>query len=148
MGLYETIEADMKQALKNGDSLRLSVLRLLVSELRTREIEKKVKRLEEPDILQTIQRQIKQRKDSIEQFGKGARQDLVDKESGELKVLEGYMPKQLSEAEVLEAIKSAISETGAAAKSDAGRVMKLIMEKLRGKADGKLVNQLVMGLLK
>lgn len=144
--LYQKIEADMKHALKEGNAIRLSCLRMALSAIKTLEIEKK--NLEEADILQIIQRQIKQHKESIEQFEKGKRPDLADKEAKELKILEGYMPKQLSEEEILTIIKEAISETGVVAKSDAGRVMKAVMDKVRGKADGKVVNQLVMGLLR
>ncbi len=146
--LYQKIEADMRRALKEGDALTLSVLRMLISAIKTSEIDKKIKKLEEGDILQILQRQIKQHKDSIEQFEKGKRQDLVDKEAKELKILETYMPKQLSNEEILAVIKEAISETGTTMKSEVGKVMKVAMEKLKGKADGKVVNQLAMELLK
>lgn len=148
MSLHKTIEEEMKKALKGGDSLKLSVLRMVVSAIKTLEIEKKVKELAEGDILEIIQRQIRQHRESIAQFEKGKRQDLVDKESRELRILEAYMPKQLSEEELLIIIKTTISETGAVAKSEAGKVMKAVMEKAKGKVDGKVVNQLVMGLLK
>lgn len=138
----------MKRALKEGDSTRLSCLRMLIAAIKTAEIDRKVKSLEESDILQLLQRQIKQHKESIAQFEKGKRQDLVDKETLELKILEAYMPKQLEESELVAIIKEAISETGAATKSDVGRVMKAVMEKVRGRADGKLINQLVQGFLK
>lgn len=144
--IYQKIEADMRRALKEGDSIKLSCLRMLLAAIKTLEIEKV--KLEEADILQIIQRHVKQHKESIEQFEKGRRQDLVDKEAKELKILEAYMPKQLNEDEVLAIVKEAISETGAATKSDAGKVMKLVMEKVRGRADGKVVSQLVMGLLR
>lgn len=148
MGLHKTIEEEMKRALKEGDPLKLSVLRMVVSAIKTLEIEKKVKELAEADILEIIQRQIKQHKESIDQFEKGKRQDLVDKESRELRILEAYMPKQLDEKELLDIIKATISETGATGKDEGGKVMKAVMEKVKGKADGKVVNQLVMGLLK
>ena len=104
--------------------------------------------VEEAEIIEIIRRQAKQRKESIEQFGKGNRPDLADKEAQELKVLESYMPQQLGEAELLEIIKDAIAETGASAKSDIGKVMKAVMEKVKGRADGSSVNKLVSGLLK
>ena len=148
MTLYENINQDMKNALKQGDAVKLSALRMLVSAIKLQEIDKNVKALDEADIVQTVQRQIKQHKESIEQFEKGKRQDLADKEIRELKVLEAYMPQQLSQDEVLAIVKAAVAETGAAAKSDAGKVMKIVMEKVKGKADGKTVSQLVMGLLK
>jgi len=148
MGLCQKLEDDMKAALKEGDSVKLSVLRMLVSDVKMIAIKKNVKEAEDPDILQTIQRHIKQHKESIEQFMKGSRQDLVDKEAKELKILETYMPKQMSEDEVIGVIKDAISATGATTKAEMGKVMKVVMEKVRGKADGKMVNQLIMGLLK
>lgn len=148
MDLYQKIEEEMRRSLKEGDSVKLSVLRMLISAIKTLEIDKKVKRLEEPDILQLIQKQVKQHKESIEQFEKGKRQDLVDKETKELKVLESYMPKQLSDDEVMSLIKEAISETGATTKSEVGKIMKVVMEKVKGRSDGKTVNQLAMKLLK
>lgn len=147
MGLYEQIETDMKRALKEGDAIKLSCLRMLIAAIKVAVIDRKVKNLEEADILQLIQKQIKQHKESIEQFEKGKRQDLVDKEARELKILELYMPINLSEPEILAIIKEAISETGAQAKSDAGKVMKVVMDRVRGRADGKIINQLVLGLL-
>lgn len=144
--LYRKIEADMKHALKEGDAIKLSCLRMALSAIKTLEIEKKD--MEEADVLQIIQRQIKQHKESIEQFEKGERPDLADKEAKELAILEAYVPKQLNEDELLTIIKGVISETGAAAKSDAGRVMKAVMDKVRGRADGKVVNRVVMSLLR
>ncbi len=147
MNLYQRIESDMKAALKEGDSIKLSVVRMVISAVKTFAIEKNIKQPEETDILQIIQRQIKQHKESIESFEKGKRQDLADKEARELKILEAYMPQQLSEEELLVLIKEAISETGATSKSEVGRVMKIVMEKVKGRSDGKTVNQLVMRLL-
>ena len=148
MGLYEKIETDAKRALKEGDAARLSVLRMLLSAIKTFELEKQGGAVEEADVLEIIKRHIKQHKESIEQFAKGKRQDLVDKETKELKILEAYMPKQLEEAQVLNIIKETIQETGFTTKADVGKVMKLVMAKVKGNADGKLVNNLVMGLLK
>jgi len=148
MGLCQKLEDDMKAALKEGDSVKLSVLRMLVSDVKMVAITKNVKEVADPDILQTIQRHIKQHKESIEQFTKGSRQDLVDKEAKELKILEAYMPKQMSEDELIGVVKDAISTTGATTKADMGKVMKVVMEKARGRADGKVINQLIMGLLK
>jgi len=148
MELHRRLEDDMKAALKEGDSIKLSVLRMVVSAVKTLQIEKNVKAAEETDILQILQKQVKQHRESIEQFEKGKRQDLADKEIKELKILESYMPKQLSEEEVTAIVKEAIAETGAVAKSDMGKVMKQVMDKVKGRADGKVVNQAVMRLLK
>lgn len=148
MDLYERIRSDMVVALKGGDQTSLLVLRMVVSAIKQFEIDKNVKSPAEADVLQIIQRMIKQHKESIEQFKNGNRQDLVDKEAVELKVLEAYMPEQLGEAELEKIVKDAVSETGAATKADLGKVMKAVMEKARGRCDGKLINQLAMKFLK
>ncbi|MBN1526658.1 MAG: GatB/YqeY domain-containing protein [Candidatus Omnitrophica bacterium] len=148
MTLYEKINQDMKDALKQGDAVKLSALRMLIAAIKLQEIDENLKALDEDDIVQIVRKQVKQHKESIEQFEKGKRQDLADKELKELKVLETYMPQQLSQEEVLAIVKAALAETGAVARSDAGKVMKIVMEKVKGKADGKAVSQLVMSLLK
>ena len=148
MNLYKRLEDDMKGALKGGDTIKLSVLRMVISAVKMLEIEKNIKEPDEADVLQILQKQIKQRKESITQFEKGNRQDLVDKEAAELKILESYMPKQLSEEELTAVIKDAIAETGAAVKADMGKVMKVVMGKVAGKADGKSVNQILLRFLK
>jgi uncharacterized protein YqeY len=144
MSLYEKIESDMKTALKEGDTLKLSVLRMLIAAARQVQINKNSKSVTESDMLQVLQRHIKQHKESIAQFGNGNRQDLVDKELAELKILEAYMPEQMSEEELKSIIKAAIAESGAKTKSEMGKVMKLVMEKTKGAGDGKLISQLVM----
>jgi uncharacterized protein len=148
MELYEKIEADMRSSLKEGNAGKLSVLRMLVAAIRQFEIDKNVKAPAEADVLQIVSRQIKQHKESIEQFNKGSRPDLAEKEAAELKILEVYMPAQMSEADLLTLVRAAISESGAVTKAETGKVMKLVMEKAKGKADGKTVNALVMKLLK
>lgn len=147
MSLYEKIESDMKTALKEGNALKLSVLRMLVAAGRQVQIDKNSKSVTEPEMLQVLQRHIKQHKESIEQFKKGNRQDLADKELSELKILEAYMPEQMGEEELKSMIKAVIAESGAKTKSEMGKVMKLVMERTRGACDGKLVSQLVMGSL-
>lgn len=148
MDLYKRLEEDSKVALKAGDSVKLSVLRMLLSSIKMLEIEKNIKTPSDSDVLPILQRHIKQHKESIEQFKKGNRQDLADKEEKELKILSGYMPEQMTEGELLGIVKDAVAQTGAVAKSDMGKVMKVVMEKARGKADGKVINQLVMRFLK
>lgn len=147
MSLYEKIESDMKTALKEGDAIKLSVLRMLVAAARQVQINKNSKSVTEPDMLQILQRHIKQHKESITQFGNGNRQDLVDKELAELKILEAYMPEQMSEEDLKAIIKAVITESGAKTKSEMGKVMKLVMERTKGPCDGKLISQLVMGSL-
>ena len=148
MTLYEKIAGDMKSALKGGEAGKLSVLRMLVAAIKQFEIDKNVKAPAESDVLQILSRQIKQRKESIEQFTGGNRPDLAEKEEAELKMLEAYMPAQLDEDELREIVKAALAEAGASTKADMGKVMKLVMEKAKGRTDGKTVHQLVMKFLK
>lgn len=148
MELYKKLESDMRTALKGGDAVKLSVLRMLISAIKMLEIEKNLKSPKDEDVFPILQRQIKQHKESIDQFEKGNRKDLADKEREELKILESYMPAQLGTEELLAMVRAAISETGAVAKSDMGKVMKAVMEKSKGRADGKTINQIVMQLLK
>ena len=148
MNLYERLDSDVKKALKEGNSLKVSVLRMVLSVIKTLQIEKNIKSLDDDSVIQILQRNAKQHRESIEQFGKGGRQDLVDKESSELKILDEYLPKQMTEEELRALVKTAIADTGAVLKSDTGKVMKAVMEKAKGKADGKTINKLVGELLK
>ncbi len=148
MSLYEKIESDMRTALKKSNALTLSVLRMLVAAVRQAQINKDSKPVEDTDVLQMLQRQIKQHKESIVQFENGKRQDLADKELAELKILEAYMPEQISEEELRVIVDTAIAESGAKIKSDMGKVMKLVMEKTKGSCNGKIISQMVMGSLK
>ena len=148
MSLYERLDADAKRTLKEGNSLKVSVLRMVLSAIKTLQIDKNIKSLDDDAVIQILQRHVKEHRESIEQFGKGGRPDLVEKESAELKILEEYLPEQLSEEELMSIVKAAISEIGAVTKADTGKVMKAVMEKAKGKADGKMRNKLVGGLLK
>jgi uncharacterized protein YqeY len=148
METYEKIESQMKDSMKQRDSLTLSVLRMVIAAIRNAEIVKKVKKLEEPDVIQVIQKIVKEHRESITQFEKGGRADLVDKETRELAVLQRYVPKEMDPDELKSIIKAAVLESGFSLKSDAGKVMKIAMEKLKGKADGKIVNNIVLSLLK
>lgn len=148
MTLYERIDGDVKRSMKEGDALKLSVLRMALSAIKSLMIDKNLKTLDDDGVAQILQRQVKQHRESIDQFTKGGRSDLADKEKAELKILEEYLPKQMSEEEVAAVIKAAMAETGAVTKADTGKVMKVIMEKTKGKADGKMVNQMVQQLLK
>ncbi|MBU0895621.1 MAG: GatB/YqeY domain-containing protein [Candidatus Omnitrophica bacterium] len=147
MSLYEKIESDMRTALKESNALTLSVLRMLVAAIRQAQMNKNSKSVEDTDVLQMLHRHIKQHKESIVQFENGKRQDLVDKELAELRILEAYMPEQISEEELKNIVNTAISESGAKTKSDMGKVMKLVMDKTKGSSDGKIISQMVMGLL-
>ena len=142
MGLRENIDADVKNALKSGAKEKLSTLRMLNAALKNKQIDKR-RPLTEEEVIETVRSLIKQRKDSIEQFTKGGRQDLADKESAEVAVLETYLPKQLSREEVEALVQDAIASTGAQGAKDMGKVMKALIPALGGRADGKLVSELV-----
>lgn len=140
--LKQKIEEDLKESLKNRDSIKVSTLRLLKSAIKNSEIEKK-QELGDDDIISAIRRQIKQRQDSIQEFEKGARRDLVDKETLELNILKGYLPKQLDAGQIASIVQESIKETNASTIKDMGVVMKAVMEKTRSSADGRLVSELV-----
>lgn len=143
MTLVEQISRDITEAMKARDSGRLSALRMLKAALMNSEVAKG-RALEEGESQQVLTSLIKQRRDSIEQFKSGGRQDLVDKESAELVILERYAPPAASVEEVEAAVQAAITETSASGPKDMGRVMKAVMSALAGKsADGKVVNELV-----
>ncbi len=146
MALLDQIQKDLKEAMKAKDSVRLGTLRLVLTAIKNKE--KEVKReLEEKEVLQIISNQIKQRKDSVEQYRKGGREDLASKEEQELKILQSYMPEQLSEAELEKLVMETIQEVGATTVKDLGKVMKVIMPRVAGRADGKVVNQMVRSRL-
>ena len=143
MALIDDITASIADAMRQHDPVRLSSLRMLKAALVNREVERG-HALDAPESLQVVTALVKQRKDSIDQFGKGGRQDLVDKETAELRVLETYLPAAADPAEVERAVAEAIQETGASSPKDMGRVMKAAMAKLAGQSvDGKTVNDLV-----
>jgi uncharacterized protein YqeY len=144
--LKKRIDQNMKEALKNRDSLTLNVLRMLKSEIRYKEIEKGSE-LSDDDVISVLSSAVKRRKDSIQQFEKGGRDDLASKEKEELEVVTKYMPEQLGDEELSQIISLAIGEEGVTGPSDLGRVMKLVMPKVRGRADGKKVNQMVSSQL-
>jgi len=143
MSLSEQIQKDIVTAMKAKDELRLSVLRMVKSALQLKEVEK-MRALDGPESIQLLQTLAKQRKESIDQFAKGGRQDLVDKETSELKILESYLPAGASAAEMDAAISKAIADTGATSMKQMGAVVKAAKEALTGKAvDGKALSDLV-----
>ncbi len=146
MSIIKKIDEDLKKALKGGDKLKVTVLRGLKSDIKYRQIDKG-EELTEDDVLGVLQGAAKKRRDSIEQFKLGKRDDLVDKESTELDIIKGYLPEQLSEDKIRELIAESIKETGADSPKMIGLVMKDLMPKIKGKADGKLVNKLVSEML-
>ncbi len=142
--IKEKIESAFKQALKNGDKAVVSTLRMLKAAIYNKQIENRGKELRDEEILKIIGKQVQQHQDSIEQFKKGKRQELVEKETKELQILKAYLPKQLSTEEITSVVKEIIAEVGAKERSDLGKVMKLAMEKLAAAADGKLVSQIAL----
>jgi uncharacterized protein YqeY len=147
VALIDEITASIADAMRQHDPVRLSALRMLKAALVNREVERG-RALDVPESQQVVTALVKQRKDSIDQFGKGGRQDLVDKETAELRVLETYLPAAADPALVERAVAEAIEETGASSAKDMGRVMKAAMAKLAGQSvDGKTVNDLVRAKL-
>lgn len=146
MGLRDKIDADTKAALKSGAKDKVSTLRMLNAALKNKQIDKR-RPLTEEEVIETVRSLIKQRKDSIEQFSKGGRQDLVDKETAEVAVLETYLPQQLAREELEVMVRDAISQTGAQGARDMGKVMKALIPMVGGRADGKLVSELVKNAL-
>jgi uncharacterized protein YqeY len=143
MSLNDKVAAEITAAMKSKDAARLSALRMLKAAIMNKGVEKG-RDLEDAEILQVVSSLVKQRRDSIEQFSKAGRSDLVEKETGEIAVLEAYLPPAASAAEIDEAVAAAIAETGASSPKDMGKVMKVVMPKLAGKnADGKVVNEAV-----
>ncbi|MCG3147789.1 MAG: putative protein YqeY [Verrucomicrobiae bacterium] len=145
--LTDQIAADLKQAMLAKDAARLSTLRMLKAAIEYHKIEKKQESLTDADVTGVIKKQIKQRQDSIEGFEKGGRTELADKEKAELLVLKSYLPDELSPAQVEEIVKTVIAEVGATSKADMGKVMKAVQAKTAGRADNRLVSQLVAGQL-
>lgn len=143
MSLLERLNNDMKQAMKNKEKDKLSVIRMVKASLQNEAIKLGTKELSEEVELTILSREVKQRKESLHEFDKAGRQDLVDKLHAELAIVELYLPEQLSEEELSEIVKETISEVGATSKAEMGKVMAAIMPKVKGKADGSLVNKLV-----
>jgi len=142
MGLEERLVDEMKQAMKTNDKLRLSTIRMIRTAIKNKEIEQR-KKLDDDIILKVIQGMVRRGEESIEQFKLGGRMDLVEKETKEAEILKSYLPKPLSQEEILKIIDQTIEETHALSLKDLGKVMKSVMPKLGGKAEGALINQLV-----
>jgi len=147
MSLEQSLGADIVAAMKAKDPTKLTALRMLKTALTNKSIEKG-RALEGAEELQIVSMLVKQRRDSIEQFTKGGRKDLADKEQAEIAVLDGYLPASASDDEIAAAVAAAIAETGAASAKDMGKVMKVLMPKLAGQVvDGKAVNEQVKARL-
>jgi uncharacterized protein YqeY len=144
--LRESIANDMREAMKAREQVRVGTLRMLMTAVKNSEVEK-LHDLSDDEVIEVIAREAKRRCESIEAFEKGGRADLVEKESGELAVLEAYLPEKPSDEELAVLVDQAIAETGASAPKQMGEVMKALMPKLRGRADGAQVSAMVKARL-
>ncbi len=144
--LKKKISDDVRQAMKSGDTVCRSTLRLLLAAINNAEIAKQAD-LDDSDILGLIAKEVKTRQESIDAFKQGNRPDLVEKEEAEQAILKAYLPRQLSRDEVVAAAREVIAAVGAAGPGDKGRVMKELIPRLKGRADGKEINEVVTGLL-
>ncbi len=143
MGLREKIPQDLKEALRGKRELELSVLRMLQSSIKNKEIEKQKKELSDEEVIEVVGAEVKKRKEAAAEFEKVNRQEAADKEKAEIEILMKYMPAQLSEDEIRARVKKAVTEAGADGIKDLGKVMKIIIPALKGKADGAVVNRIV-----
>ena len=146
MSLYETIQSDMYEAMKNGDKFRVSTLRVALAKLKDKKIEKR-EDLSQNDEVKILQNLVKQRKEAADIYEKNNRSELMKNEMDELKILSFYLPKMMSEQELSTLIKEVISDTSATSMSDMGKMMPEIMKRSAGKADGKMAQQIVSDLL-
>lgn len=146
MSLSERLNEDMKQSMKNQDKFKLSVIRMVRSAIKNVEIDLK-RTLDDNEVLDILSREVKQRKDSLQEFEKAGRNDLADSLKQEIEIIAVYMPQQLTEEEISVIVQQTIQETGASSKADMGKVMTALMPKVKGRADGKLVNQAVQRFL-
>lgn len=148
MSLKEKLTDDMKQAMrdKEGGKLRLSVIRMVRANIKNVEIDRK-QELSDDEVLDVLAKEVKMRRDAVEEFNKGNRPDLVESLEQEIVILMNYLPEQLGEAEVRTLVESAVAETQAVSPKEMGKVMAVLMPKLKGRADGKLVNTIVREML-
>lgn len=146
MALLDRLNTDLKAAMKSREELRVSVLRLLLSAINYAEIAQQ-KKLDDAGIISVVQREIKQRRESIEAFEKGNRPDLANKEKAELAMLQEYMPAQMSRDEIVQLIQKVIEEVDPKGPGDKGKVMQKLMPQVKGKADGAEVNNIVTEML-
>ncbi len=162
-GLKEKIQNDLKGAMKSGDSFKLSVLRMVSAAIHNKEIEKRTKlakagnfapaelaercRLTEEELMETLSSEVKKRKEAVFEYEKGSRPDLVNKEKSEIDVLKQYLPEELSEEDLKKIALETIREVGAQSQKDFGKVMSVLMPKVKGRADGAKISEVVRGLL-
>ena len=146
MSLKEKIAEDLKEAMKGKDILRVNTLRMIIAAIKNYEVEK-MRQASDDDVVVVLSREAKKRKEAIEEYEKYGRNDLAEKEKRELEIIESCLPKQLTEEEIREIVMKTIEEVGATSIKDLGKVMSVVMPRLKGKADGKLVNNIVREML-
>ncbi|KAJ53860.1 hypothetical protein BD780_002790 [Clostridium tetanomorphum] len=142
MALKETLQEDWKQALKAGDKFKANVVSMARAAVLMLE-KTDGRKLDDEEIIEVLAKEVKQRREAILEFEKGNRQDLVEKTQAEIEILLSYLPQQLTEEEIIEFVRQAINEVGANSMKDMGKVMSIVVPKLKGRADGKLVSQIV-----
>lgn len=147
MPLKEQLKEDLKDAMRQGDVERRSTIRFLLSAIHNDEIAKQTE-VDNDGVIQVLTKQAQQRRDSIKAYQDANRQDLADKELSELAIIAAYLPEQMTEDEVREAVQQALADTGASGPQDMGKVMKQLMPTVRGKADGKMVSSMVNEMLR
>jgi len=140
--LKQRIQEDMKAAMRAGEKQRLGVIRLILAAIKQREVDERIT-LDDNQVVVVLDKMLKQRRESIEQYEKAAREDLAAQERFEVTVLQHYMPQQMSEAEIVAMVQQAIAETGANSAKDMGKVMNIIRPQMQGRADMKVVSDLV-----
>jgi len=143
MGLQEKIPQDLKEALRGKRELELSVLRMLQSSIKNKEIEKQKKELSDEEVIEVVSTEVKKRREAAAEFEKVNRQEAADREKAEIEILMKYMPAQMSEDEIRVQVKKAVADSGADGIKDLGKVMKIIVPALKGKADGAVINRIV-----
>ncbi|MGI5949515.1 GatB/YqeY domain-containing protein [Peptoniphilus sp.] len=146
MSLKERLMADLKTAMKNKDKLHKDVITMVRAAIKQKEVDERIE-LGDPEIIDIIAKQVKEKRSSIEEFKKGNRQDLVDQTEQEIEILLNYLPKQLSEDELRDIIQETIDENGITSMKDIGKLMKNVMPKVKGKADGNMVNKIAREIL-
>jgi len=146
MQLKQRLYEDLKKAMKTKDEIRTRTLRLIISSIKTLEVEKMTEATDD-DVFRVLSKECRKRVEAIEAYKKGGREDLANEEQRELEIIKSYMPKQLSEEELKEIVKDVVEETGSSSIKDLGRVMKVLIPRVKGRADGKTVNNIVRQIL-
>lgn len=145
--LEEKIQDDVKSALKNSEKIKVSALRMLISDIKNRKIAERIDALDDENVISIIQKRVRQHNESIEQFKKASREDLVSQELAELAVLKAYLPEEISKEAVKQIVEEVVKTVGASSLKDMGTVMKESLSRLKGRSDGKVVSDIVKEIL-